>query len=286
MEAKTSYTIVGLIVLILAAGLLSMGLWLSVGFNQKTYNEYTVYLRESVSGLSPESPVKFNGVKVGFVKNIKLNKFDPRQVELTLSIETGIPITNSTSATLISQGITGVTFVGLSAGSSELTPLQKMSGEPYPVIPAKPSLFNQLDTILNEVADNVNKVSAEVQRIFNEENAKYINQTLKSADTFMANMADVSKDFPHVIKDLRMGISKFNTMAENMSTAGKSVTTTMSAGKTAVDKISQQTLPPAVILLNRLNAIAANLEKVSNEMRQNPSVVLRGTKPPEPGPGE
>ncbi|HFE8536005.1 TPA: MlaD family protein, partial [Legionella pneumophila] len=228
MESKTNYTIVGLIVLILTAGLLSAGLWLSVGFNQKEYTSYTVYLKESVSGLSVESPVKFNGVQVGYVKEIKLNKNDPRQVELLLNIEKSTPITTSTSATLISQGITGVTYVGLSAGSSELTPLRKMPGEPYPVIPSKPSLLNQLDAVLKEVAENVGAVSEKAQLIFNEENAdnvrkslanieriteiiadkgQTIDSSLNNLDVFVANMAKTSKQFPQLIKDLKTGIS-------------------------------------------------------------------------------
>jgi phospholipid/cholesterol/gamma-HCH transport system substrate-binding protein len=307
LEAKTNYTIVGVVVLILTAGLLSAGLWLSVGFNQKTYSSYTVYLHEAAAGLTDDAPVKYNGVQVGFVKEIKLNKNDPRQVEIILSVEEGTPITTSTSATLISQGITGVTYVGLSAGSADLTPLQKMSGEPYPVIPAKPSLFNQIDSILKEVSENVNRVGNEAQRIFNDENALYIkntlanmdkisttiasnnaniNRSLKSADAFLANMAIVSKDLPQLAKELKVGIAKFNYMATNLGAAGKNVSSTMVAGKNTLDKISQQTIPPAVLLLRRLNAISANLEKVSNEIRQNPSVVIRGSKPPKPGPGE
>ncbi|BCZ97675.1 TPA: MCE family protein [Legionella pneumophila subsp. pneumophila] len=307
MESKTNYTIVGLAVLILTAGLLSAGLWLSVGFNQKEYTSYTVYLKESVSGLSIESPVKFNGVQVGYVKEIKLNKNDPRQVELLLNIEKSTPITTSTSATLISQGITGVTYVGLSAGSSELTPLRKMPGEPYPVIPSKPSLLNQLDAVLKEVAENVGAVSEKAQLIFNEENAdnvrkslanieriteiiadkgQTIDSSLNNLDVFVANMAKASKQFPQLIKDLKTGISKFKSLADNMSAAGKDVSKTMIAGKNTIDQISQQAIPPAVILLRRLNAISANLEKVSNEMRQNPSVIIRGTKAPKLGPGE
>ncbi|MFO2968201.1 MlaD family protein [Legionella pneumophila serogroup 1] len=307
MESKTNYTIVGLVVLILTAGLLSAGLWLSVGFNQKEYTSYTVYLKESVSGLSIESPVKFNGVQVGYVKEIKLNKNDPRQVELLLNIEKSTPITTSTSATLISQGITGVTYVGLSAGSSDLTPLRKMPGEPYPVIPSKPSLLNQLDAVLKEVAENVGAVSEKAQLIFNEENAdnvrkslanieriteiiadngQSINSSLTNFDVFIANMAKASKQFPQLIKDLKTGISKFKSLADNISAAGKDVSKTMIAGKNTIDQISQQAIPPAVILLRRLNAISANLEKVSNEMRQNPSVIIRGTKAPKLGPGE
>lgn len=282
MEAKTNYSIVGLIVLLLIAGLLSAFLWLSVGFNQKNYSYYTVYLHEAAAGLSTESPVKYNGVQVGFVKEIKLNKIDPRQVEILLSIEEGTPITNSTTATLISQGITGVTYVGLSAGTSDLTPLAKMPDEPYPVIPAKPSLFNQLDAIIRQVSENVNKVSEQIQRIFNPENARYVRSSLKSTDEFMANMAKVSKEFPVIIKELRVGVSNFNTLSKNMSDASQGVTKTMSSGKNAIDKVT----PQASALLNKLNEISANLEQVTNEMRQNPAVVIRGTKPPKPGPGE
>lgn len=307
MEAKTNYTIAGGMVIVLFGALLSAALWLSVGFNQKEYSFYTVYLSESVAGLNEQSPVKYNGVQVGFVKKIQLNTNDPRQVELTLSIESAIPITTSTTATLISQGITGVTYVGLAAGSSDLSPLQRMAGEPYPVIPAKPSLFNQLDTIIKEVAENVNKVSDQTQRIFNEENALYIKQSLahleeftaviasnknsisnglKSADLFLDNMAQVSNDFPNILNELKTGVHRFNSLANDMSVASRKVSSAMASGKDAVNKISEETLPPAIVLLRHLNTISANLEKVSNEMRQNPSVILRGTKPPKPGPGE
>jgi phospholipid/cholesterol/gamma-HCH transport system substrate-binding protein len=307
LEEKTNYTIVGVVVLILLVGLLSAMLWLSVGLHRKTYHMYTVYLHEAASGLSKDAAVKFNGVQVGYVSEIKLNKHDPRQVEIILDIEAGTPITTSTAATLISQGITGVTYIGLSAGSSDLTPLQKMPGEPYPVIPAKPSLFNQLDSLLKEVSESIGKVSIQAQHIFNKENARHlrhilentekltgtiandsknIDSTIKNADVFLGNLAKSSHDFPRLIHELETGISKFKMMADSLSKAGGSVTSTMSSGRNTLDKLSLETLAPASTLLRRLNAISANLEQISNEIRQNPSVVIRGSTAPKPGPGE
>lgn len=307
MESKANYTIVGLIVLMLSAGLLSVSLWLSVGFHKKEYAYYTVYLHEAASGLSEKAPVKYNGVQVGFVNKIKLSKNDPRQVEIVLSIEKGTPITTSTTATLISQGITGVSYLGLSAATSDLTPIQKMPGEPYPVIPAKPSLFNQLDTAIKEVSENVNKLTNQAQKVFSKENAEYLNKSLenielitgvvadngkqlnsslKNMDVFLKNISKVSQDFPQIVKELKLGVKKFNTLADDLRITGEKVSNTMVAGKNTMDKISQETLPAASILLKRLNAISINLEKVSEEMRQNPSVIIRGTAAPKPGPGE
>lgn len=307
LEAKINYTVVGLVVLILAGALLATALWLSVGFDQKQYHTYAVYIHEAVSGLSEQSPVKFNGVKVGFVSRIELNRKDPQQVRILLNIEADTPITASTSATLISQGITGTTYVGLSASSADLTPLGRAPNEPYPVIPAKPSLFNQLDNVLKEVSENVGKVSKKVGEIFDSENALYIKKSLaniktftdviaknsnniqrsiKSADILLHNVSEVSHEFPALVSDFKIGLHKMQEMATSISAAGKSVSTTMATGKSAIDKISQQTIPSTVTLLHRLDVIAANLEKVSAQMRQNPAVLIRGTTPPPPGPGE
>ena len=304
MEAKTNYTMVGLIVLILTCALLASALWLSVGFNQKKYTVYAAYFHEAVSGLNAESPVKYNGVQIGSVYKIELSPLDPREVEILLNIEEGTPITTSTTATLISQGITGTTYIGLSASSGDLTLLQKIPKEPYPIIPTKPSLLNQIDKLVKEVSDNVNGVSERIKSIFDEENVmnvkkslenfqKFsnvvaennakINSSIKNSDTLLHNLALVSEDLPVVIHDLKNSI---NTLTKEISSAGHNVSATMKAGKTTLDKISQQAIPPAVVLLRKLNNIAANLEKISSQMRQNPSVVIRGTTPPPRGPGE
>ena len=307
MEAKTNYTIVGLAVLILTGALLATGLWLSVGFEQKKYHTYAVHIREAVAGLSEQSPVKYNGVKVGVVNKIQLNRHDPRQVVILLHIEEGTPITDSTSATLISQGITGTTYVGLSASTDNLTPLRALPGEPFPVIPAKPSLFHQLDMVLKEVSDSVNKVSKQIGEVFTKdnienvhqslnniksvthvfaENSEHINHSLKNVDTLLKNISLASKEFPELTKELKQSLVKMQNMASSINTAGNKVSKTMESGKTTVDKISQEVVPTAVGLLRRLNHVTANLEKVSAEIRQNPAVILRGTTPPTPGPGE
>jgi len=286
LESKTNYTIVGLSVLILFTSLLSAALWLSVGFDRKKYDTYTVYMREAASGLSDDSVVKYNGVKVGVVNKIELNQFDPQQVKIELKIVEGTPITTSTHATLINQGITGNTYLGLSATSPSLFPLQKTPGEPYPVIPYTPSFFSQLEK-------NINDVSIGIKRIFDKENAESLKNSLNNIERVTNIVAEndiklreMLEDLPALIKSLQNSVRKFSSMTGEMSSASKQVSSTMLAGKNSIDKLSQQAIPPAVLLLQRLDSIAVNLEKVSNQMRQNPAVIIRGSTQPQPGPGE
>jgi len=243
-------------------------------------------MHEPVSGLSEESAVKFNGVKVGMVTNVELSRFDPQQIKILLNVEEGTPITTSTQATLLTQGITGTTYLGLVATSSSFLPLQKTPGEPYPVIPSKPSFFNQLEHTINEISQSF-------KRVLSKENAENLKKSLVNLEKITNviaknenNINDSLRDLPKVVSELKAGITKFTNMADDMSVAGKQVSVTMKSGQTGLDKFSQQTLPPAILLLRRLDAIAANLEKVSVQMRQNPAVIIRGNTPPQSGPGE
>lgn len=286
MESKTNYTAVGLTVLILAAGLITAALWLSVGFDRKTYHYYTVYLHESVGGLSAQSPVEYNGVRVGQVTSIELSRFDPKKVKATIKVEQGTPITSSTYATLVTQGITGATYLGLAAESSSFVPLQKIPGEPYPVIPSKPSFLHRLEK-------DISDISSRFERLLSRENTRNLSQMLMHLEKISAafaknenNIDQMLEGLPKAVNEFKVSAKQFRLMSEEMADAGKSVAGTMDSGKITLDKLKQQTIPEIMFLLQRLDSIAANLEKVSKQMRENPAVLIRGKMPPKPGPGE
>lgn len=307
MEAKTNYTLVGLIVLLLVSALIAAMLWLSIGFDKKNYSSYTVYMNEAVSGLSEESDVKFNGVKVGSVKKIELNHSDPQRVILLLNIEQDIPITTSTTATLASQGITGTSYVSLSATSPDLILLKKKPGQEFPIIPAKPSLLTQLDKVITEVSKNINEVSQEIKNVFNKKNAtafsnslanaekfsqvlasnsKNISDTLRDINVLVKNTSVASKRLPRILNNLDKGMGYFESTMKNVDKAGKSVSQTSDSAKVAIDALSQQAIPPLIQLLNKLNTSATNLEQITSDVRRDPSVMVRGKQPALPGPGE
>lgn len=286
MEAKANYRFVGLVTIALMTSLIITSLWLSFGFDKKRYKTYLVYMGEAVSGLNDESLVKFNGVKVGYISGIEINKKDPQQVKLYLKIEEGTPITVSTQASLISQGITGNNFLGLSAVTPTIELLKTLPGEKYPVIPYKSSFFKQLETTIEEVSKGM-------KELVNENNTKNLSKTISNitvlSDTFAKNSKDIEKvmhDFPLLMSELRESVAKFTDMSVDVSNATDSFSSTMLAGRNTIDKINQQAIPPLVTVLRRLDVIAANLEELSVELRKNPSVVVRGSAPRRTGPGE
>ena len=307
MGTKVNYTVVGIFVVVLGSILVMITLWLTAGHRAKNFNTYLVYMNEAVAGLSEQAPVKFNGVKVGYVKSIKLNPNNLQQVILTLEIESNVPITTSTTATLMAQGITGLTYVGLKAKTAKAPLLIATAGQPFPVIKSEPSFLVQLDTAVREITTNITNLSESVRQVFDvqnreaisktlqnidkfsqtfAENSSEINASLKNANTILKNTAKASKDLPQVLKEFKATLTSIKNTTQRINEVGVQARLTLQDSHVAVQSFSQQTLPNINQLLTQLGNLTNNLDGLSEKLNQNPSVLIRGELPPPPGPGE
>ena len=151
MESRINYTIVGIFVVLLLAGLVSFVYWLGKYGYKQEHDYYYVYMVESVSGLSSEASVKYRGVDVGIVEKMGLNPKNSEEVELLLKLKHGTQIKVDTRATLKSFGMTGLAFVELTGGRKDAPLLAR--GDTIPIIPAAPSTYARLDESLTVLAE-------------------------------------------------------------------------------------------------------------------------------------
>lgn len=272
METNVSYTIVGVFVITLLTAIILAIIWLSSGFSLQLYTTYMVYMQESVSGLTLDSPVEFNGVNVGTVKSITLNHKNPQLVELLLSIRKDTPITKGTVATLNSRGFTGITYMALKDKSTDLRPLVAEAGQRYPVIPSVPSLLMRLDTALSKLSKNIQHVSEAIQTLLSKENQQSIKDILLNVKEVTGSLANNSQ--------------RMNAILENTAKASAQFGPLLQSSRTAMQTIEMQTLPNTYELLNNLNEASRTLSQVATQLKQNPSILIRGAAPAAPGPGE
>ena len=152
MENKVNLALVGGFVLVLATALVGVVLWLaSGGAYQTQFDRYDASVEESVSGLNPKAPVKYNGVDVGQVERIWLDPENPQRVKLRFQIEQGTPVKVDTVATLKTQGLTGIAYVELSGGTPGSPALTRHDGQQHPVIQTRPSLSTRFENVLTQV---------------------------------------------------------------------------------------------------------------------------------------
>ena len=272
MESKVNYTLVGVFVIGLVTALIFIGVWLTAGWKGKVYNTYAVYMTESVSGLALHSIVKYNGVKVGFLTSMSLDPENPQRVRLLLKIENTAPITETTTAMLVSQGLTGVSTLELRAGTPNAHPLLARPGELYPVIRTAPSLFRRLDIAITELIVRLNRGLDIIERTLDPKTRKSFQHTISNLDKITSMFAANTQSMDDSIHHANSLIKKGEAAADQLNIGLKT--------------ISGETLPQVNELLGNLTIFSSQLNEFGDEMIRNPSILVRGKRPPEKGPGE
>lgn len=257
METKFNYFVVGFFVLVFSVALLVIGAWLYANGKSEVYHPYLAYMDEPVTGLSVNAPVKYNGVEVGYVEHINLDKDNPQRVRLLLQIEEGTPITINTTATIMTQGLTGIGYIGLKVTDNIMTPLKATRGQPYPVIKSAPSLFLRLDTSVNKLVESMSKISDSMNELLTPSNRRALSNTFNNLDRFTDTLATHDKAIGN-------SLTKMSSVLNN--------------GAEAADDLAP--------IMNELNDTANSLAQLTQALANNPAVLLRGKQPSPPGPGE
>ncbi len=116
METKANYTIVGIFTLLVIAAAFGFVYWMAQYGRGGPMAELIVRIPGSANGLSVGSPVRFNGIQVGTVKNLSIDADDPRFSLAFTEVSADAPVYSSTKAVLEIQGLTGAAYIELSGG--------------------------------------------------------------------------------------------------------------------------------------------------------------------------
>lgn len=260
MESKVNYTLVGLFVIILGMALLGAILWLTIGIQPRVYDEYKVYIRESVSGLNPRASVKYRGVDVGQVVSIRLDPDNPEQVELLLQIERNTPVREDTKAVLTVQGLTGLAYVELTGGSRDSPPLEPTPEQPVPVIDSGPSLVARLDNAFDNLLTTFITLSDRIEVLLSEENQAAFGQALTNLETITTAVADRSEMIGQTLANLE---TITTTVAGRSDTVGMALDNAASTFESSA-RIGTELTP----LLGRVSAGVVALEEMSKTITE------------------
>ena len=307
MEKKADYTVVGIFVVVLTVCLVAFFFWLTAKRSDVDYVTYAIYTNEDVTGLSEQSPVRFNGVGVGFVSSISLDKSNPRLVLIRMEVEKGTPITTSTYAILKSQGITGLVYVSLKAGLQEGVQLRPKPGSPYAVIPVQKSLLARLTNVIPAVSSSVSSAAKVIQRLFSTKNRIYMEQSLQNVAHFtsqlslsskalsssiqnlnktLSNAAVASKRLPKVMSQLQDSMKQIGAAAKGINATSRAVSKTAKSSRILINNLNQQSLPDLHRAMSSFSVALDKVGRLSSQLRQNPAQLVRGRTAPQPGPGE
>ncbi len=137
MERDANYGLIGGLTLALLAAAFGFILWLGQSQFARDFDEYRIIFDGPVRGLSEGGEVQFNGIPVGEITRISLDPRNPNRVLAGVRLREDTPVRVDSTAATESQGITGGSYIQISAGTPSKPLLKEVSKEALPVIKAE-----------------------------------------------------------------------------------------------------------------------------------------------------
>jgi phospholipid/cholesterol/gamma-HCH transport system substrate-binding protein len=267
METKANYVLIGLFTLAAIAAGLGFFLWLAKVQIDRTYTQYDVVF-DQVSGLG--------------------------RVRIEVSAST--PVREGTQATLASQGVTGVSYVGLTGGGdadAKFLPI-----DPDTEVAEIPSTNTAVQSLLASAPDILDKTTSVlngIERFATKDNADHV-------ASIIANLDEASGRLKKVMDDLSTATASFSSAADKISAfadklddvAGNANATISDARKTLadarsaladIDQFAAKGLPQITTQITALSGqtskLVTDLSSLVARIQRDPARFFLGNRTPD-----
>jgi phospholipid/cholesterol/gamma-HCH transport system substrate-binding protein len=282
---------------------------------QKKDIYYISYKDISVSGLEIGSPVKYLGLGVGTIKDIKIDPEDISRIIITIAIKPGTPIKKDTRADIELMGITGLKMIEIRGGSNAATLLEPgefipaggstselISGKAEIIAEKVERLVNNLNQFsepgnmnkIIDMADNADKTFRMLNTLLSE-NQNDIRRIVNQTDMTTARLDTITRFLIPTARQLeqRAIVDTLNEILSNINQVTHRLRKANLEGVieelaraldrtnqliTTVDHDLERGSENLYVALKMLRSTLTYLDDASRKIDNDPSILLRGTK--------
>lgn len=259
------------------------------------YNTYSVYF-DNVEGLTKSAAITLNGLAIGKIADIKLAANQSGKMEVSFQVDSDIPVTKSTVASLYEPGFIGGKQIMLLLNSDDTTlapsgyvlkgtvksGMTELVAEKLAPIQQKLELFLERSTVLltnvNSVLDD--KAKADIKNSIAELNAtmqemhqlsasanKLVNDNAKNMNAAMSDIKTTSGNFAKISDSLQKAdLGKTVRTLESSLEKVNVLLTNLNDGKGTMGKLAKDEA-----LYNNLQKTAKEMELLLQDVRLHPT---------------
>jgi phospholipid/cholesterol/gamma-HCH transport system substrate-binding protein len=177
--------------------------------------------------------VRYLGVSVGRVVDLRIDPRDSARVEVIVDIDARTPISSHTVAELQLQGVTGLLYIDLSDDRNNRRVAPAVAGLKYPVIRSAPSRFDVFLASLPELVAGANEVVQRAGQLLS-------NQNLSAVSAALGNLDKASSHLPQTVRDLNALIGELHAASAELTASARSAHTLLDAVQPDVQTIVQR----------------------------------------------
>lgn len=309
MENRAYAIAVAIFTLLLALGLGFAYWWMSDSQEERT--EYIVSSPLPVTGLNPETIVKFRGVNIGKVVDITLDAASQTTILIKIAVSKNLKLSNTAYAQLHRQGITGLAYIDLNDEGKNGPALEAGS-----IIPLRPTLIDNLSSQgpellaqFNLLLKNSEQLTASANQILKQIDIEKLNHTIAnfekasqkalpaidSATVMFNNAGNMMSDknqaeIMQTLQSLRQTSEATKPLIAEMSLAAKSLHNTVNQIGNSTDQLAStlgnETLPQLQSLTQNMNHSVLQFNQLIDNLNDNPQSIIFGKQSQPAGPGE
>lgn len=311
METKANYALIGAFVSLAMVTIAGFVLWLGSSQLNRDFADYDVVFQGPVT-LEEGASVRYIGIKVGEVESVRIDSRDTSKVRARLRIDRNTPVKTDSTAVIDFAGITGVTFVQITAGSESASRLSVRPYEDVPVIKAGPTPLAELFVGGTEIIGQASITLEKAGDLLTDENIAAVSNTLHNLDTISSALAaddaaiitqayetlaalelagerisiasdQVTAVSGSVDTELRALNVEMKRLVGELSTATTEATTTLVRSRDALDAANTliqgsatDTMIQTGLAAQDLRNLATRLDRVVRMLEQNPQSLVLG----------
>lgn len=308
MENKSHAMAAGIFVLVVAALLAGLAVWLTR--DNRQYQLYEMSTRDGVSGLQPQATVRYKGVPVGKVVRIGFDAQTPGNVLIRIAVGEDTPITPATYAMLGYQGVTGLAHIQLDDDAHKALPHPRPGPSGLPRLPMRSSPLNILADQGPVLLERVDEISRRLSAMLDADNQRRVSLALDNIAAAAAGVQQLSRtldqtagQIPALTADARQTLQSL-TRAGDAATgvAGELQRTVQQVNAPdgplqqiahgtqaltqAAETLARSTVPRVNRSADEVARAARQMGNAASRFSDNPQAVIYGPGAGMPGPGE
>ena len=316
MERKAHYALIGTFVLVSLAALLAFTAWLSNAQFDKKFDNYEISFRGGVQGLSEGTEVRFNGLKVGDITELRIDPNDNNSVIVDIQVEANTPIDFESVGRMEPLGLTGLNYIQIIPGGpnsrliknstdkdpfrlkGEASRIDLLLGSGGTVMESSQAALARINAVMtpeaimdfHEILNNLKVITSNFVDL--KVDPEIFNRTMQSIEqassdvSLAADAVDVAaKDFDVLIETdvktvldrSKISMEKLDKTLSAIEVLSKDSNQLITDGRDAINRLSNSGLTDIEETIDSIRRVVLGLESILINFEQNPTAFIVGS---------
>lgn len=266
METNARHVLIGSFTLLVVVLGVVFAIWLSKAQFEDDFTYYRLSFPAPISGLGKASRVRFNGIDVGEVTDIRIDGERPDRVRVIIRIDSGTPVRTDSIGRVELTGLAGTSIVQISGGSADAPLLRPEPGQNMAKIPARQSTVQQLFDNAPDLMNAVGALVNDARGAFSPANQQAIAGLLANLNTVSGVLADRKQAIGESVDNVREVTGELAELSQRLTQLAARLEGTTDKLNGTIDSANGLLSGDVKDIVSIARDAAANIDRVAGQL--------------------